>query len=130
VDRYPGLDTRSRVYLIGGIAWAVTTLVQPKSRLHYPTIYPRHFDTLYNLAVRGDARNRLCDENPSKNDNPDIGKVCQTFTIDNLIAGLEILKTFSEEMNFSQKSVFFIRDSLYAWPLGYLKAKCKDDGTC
>jgi hypothetical protein len=130
VGRKPGMALHNRVYLIGGIPWALTTLVQPANKQHFPRIYPAQFDTLYTRAVAPNATQRLCAANPERRVNPDIEKVCQVYTVENLIAGMDLLKTFSEEMKFGEKTLFFMRDSLYAWPLGYLKARCQKEGKC
>jgi hypothetical protein len=117
-----------RVYLLGGISWALANLAQPGNAQHFPRVFPEHIETLYNEAIRPNARRRLCEENPRRNE--EINRVCQTFSVDNIIAGMDLLKTFSEEMKFKDKTVFFMRDSLYAWPLGYLKTRCEKEGKC
>ena len=130
VSRKPGLINHDRVYLIGGIAWATSTLIQPYSKSAFPVMHPQYFDTLYNRAKSEDAVKKFFDENPFRKTYPDIEKVSKAFTPDNLVAGLEILRTFSEEMHFGKKNLFFIRDSLYAWPLGYIRKRCEDEHTC
>ena len=126
----PGMTNKTRIYLIGGIAWATTSLAQPKSKSAFPRIQAHQFDTLYKQVIQPNALNTLCAENPQRETSPDIQKVCNTFTMDNLVAGLEILRTFGQEMNFTKKNVFFIRDSLYAWPLGYISKRCKEEDKC
>ena len=130
VGRKPGMINRDRVYLLGGISWTLSNLVQPRNKLHFPPIYPAHFDTLYGRAIAPDAEKRLCSQNPDRDVNKDIQKICDIFTINDVIAGMDLMKTFSEEMRFKNKHVFFMRDSLYAWPLGYLKARCESEGKC
>lgn len=126
VGRKQGMRNRPRVYLIGGIAWATSTLASRRSQSAFPPLKPQNFDTLYNRAILPNAEQLFCG-NPSG----EVKKVCQAFAPENLIAGLEILRTFSEEMNFRGKEkVFFVRDSLYAWPMGYIMARCKADNQC
>ena len=130
VSAKQGMSNKPRVYLIGGIAWAATTLIKPKDQSAFPRIQAHHFDNLYDRVILPNALYTQCDENPLREENPNIKKVCNTFTMDNIIAGLEILKTFSQEMEFAKKTVFFIRDSLYAWPLGYISKRCEEDNQC
>ena len=128
VERKQGMAMHDRVYLLGGISWALANFIQPKNTQHFPRVFPEHIETLYNNAIRPNARRKLCDENPQRTE--EIDRICQTFDVNNIIAGMDLLKTFSEEMKFKDKTVFFMRDSLYAWPLGYLKARCQAEGKC
>ena len=96
------MTNKTRIYLIGGNAWATTTLAQPKSKSAFPRIQAHQFDTLYKQVIQPNALNTLCAENPQRETSPDIQKVCNTFTMDNLVAGLEILRTFGQEMNFTK----------------------------
>ncbi|CAK0741233.1 exported hypothetical protein [Gammaproteobacteria bacterium] len=130
MDKKPGILTHNRVYLIGGIFWAVATLTQPENKQPFTEIRPEHFGALYDLVVVPESMTALCKDNKMQEVNPDLNKVCHTFDTNNLVAGLDILKTFAEEMRFSEKDVFFIRNSLYAWPFGYLKTRCKLENKC
>ena len=134
VGRKPGMvNKRDRVYLIGGIGWALKTFTQPGNRQHFPVILPQHIDNLYRRAIAPNATSRLCQDNPDRPIEPDIDKICvsgNAFTVDNLIAGMDFLKSFSEAMKFQEKKVFFMSDSLYAWPLGYLRHQCEKDKKC
>jgi hypothetical protein len=112
-----GFVNSTRVYLIGGIAWATSTLVHPNDNGPFPVMNVKDFDTLHNQAISPNAAANL-------------DKVRNAFSPDNIVAGLKILKAFSEEMGFKDKKMFFIRDSLYAWPLGYILDRCKKDNTC
>lgn len=123
LDNKQGAANRDRVYLIGGIVWALSNLTQPDSRLRFPKIYPEHIDTLLSRASSPNAVSKLCTDNKDADRNKDIGKICNTFTVDNIVSGLNILKALSHEMNFDQRKVFFIRDSLFAWPFGYLRSR-------
>jgi hypothetical protein len=124
VDRKQGLVNHSRLYLIGGIAWTLTNLTQPQNRQRFPRIYPAQFDTLYARTIAPNATRRLCMENPDRAVNRDVEQICNTFTTDDMTAGMDLLKTIAEEIKMKEKTVFFIRDSLYAWPLAYLKTQC------
>jgi len=130
VSRKPGLINRTRVYLIGGIAWATSTLAHPEVNGPFPSIHTEYFDMLYRRAILSDAASKIYSANVMEQ-YPAIEKVRKAFTPENLVAGLEILRTFSDEMQFKNKdALFFIRDSLYAWPLGYITHRCMKDKTC
>jgi len=130
VSRKPGLINRTRVYLIGGIAWATSILVHPQADGPFPDIHVSYFDTLYKQAILPNAASKLYSATIMEK-YPVTEKVRKAFTPENLVAGLEILRTFSDEMRFKNKDrVFFIRDSLYAWPLGYISHRCTQEKTC
>lgn len=115
--------TRPRIYLVGGIVWAVSNLSQPRSTASFPTITIADIETTYARATAPNGIANLCETNPDLKVNADIARICKNFPGDQLIAGLQLLRTFASGMNFSQKKVFFFRDSQYAWPLGYLENK-------
>lgn len=125
LDRVPGMINRGRVYLIGGIPWALFTLTKANNaeELNFPRIMVRDIDSLYKKATSEDAESVLCIENKQKTAGSDVEKVCNTFTTNNLIAGLQILQGLAKEMrlNNRNKHIFFFRNSQFAWPLGYLK---------
>ena len=130
IARNPDILDRDHIYLLGGISWALTNLIQPRNILPFPPVYPAHFDTLYARAIAPDAEKRLCSQNQDRDINKDIQRACDIFTIKDMIAGMDLMKAFSQEMGFKNKHIFFARDSLYAWPLGYLKARCESEGKC
>ena len=129
VSRKQGLINRTRVYLIGGIAWATSTFVHPDNKGPFPVMKVNVFNKLYQQAILPNAAANLYSVD-AMSKYPAIEKVRKAFTPDNIVAGLEILKAFSDEMRFKDKKMFFIRDSLYAWPLGYITHRCKQDSSC
>lgn len=125
LDRKPGVMLRNRIYLIGGLPWALVSLTQPMDRNKFPKISIRHIKTLYRIASGSDAEKILCNQGKKNFKGSDIERVCNTFTANNLVAGLEILKGIIQELKVEKqkKLLFFFRDSQFAWPLGYLKSK-------
>lgn len=123
------LATHDRVYLLGGISWALTNLAMPNNTQRFPQVDPRFITDLYKQALQPDAKRNLCGQGQRSNPNSgETERVCKVFSIpDQLVAGLELLKTLKEELPFENKKVFFIRGSLYAWPLGYLHSRCAAD---
>lgn len=116
-------STRPRIYLVGGIVWAVSNLSQPRSVASFPPMTLNDIESIYARAVSKNGFADLCVNNPDLEINKEIARVCSIFPNEQLIAGLQLLRTFAREMKFDQKSVFFFRDSQYAWPLGYLENK-------
>ncbi len=152
-SRLPGLSNKQRVYLIGGIPWAVSTLLSldspvyaERSATHDQEIYtvmnfraPSDVDRLYNRAIGAKAVELICTQNididsitdPMKKEKRirDINNICTgIFSIDQLIGGMEIIKAFSLELQFPDKHVFFIQNALYAWPLGYIQDRLQNIG--
>ena len=147
IKKHPGLMSRDRIYLIGGLPWATTTLLSLDSptyqkRSAYQSTYtvmklPKDSENLYKqLTDSKETINTICNDNKyasyfTKPDNVKkrkkiSRKICDgIFNINQLIGGLEILNTLSTELKFNKKKVFFMQDSLYAWPLGYIKDKIK-----
>ncbi len=116
---------RPRIYAIGGIVWAVSNLSRPGDRRKFPPLTVADIDAVYAKVTAPNAFALTCSENPDKAINRDIEAICETFTIKNLIAGLQVLKAYGQELDFANKNVFFFRDSQFAWPLGYLEGKLR-----
>jgi serine/threonine protein kinase len=145
--RKPGLQNLPRVYLSGGISWALFTLVRPCStkageqqtietteerQAFYGRLYPEDINTFYNNAI-GDPKNLYqpnlsqCTPEQRQVAEADIAKIQKIFKRDNLIASAEILRALSSELNFSQKErIFFAREAIHALPIGYLKRQLEN----
>ena len=128
-DRKPGTVSRDRVYLIGGLPWALVTLTQPANKQKFPRVTVDQIERLLRDATAADAEGRLCSQNPHNKPGSETERVCNVFSINNLIAGGQILKALAQEMKLSNESkrVFFIRDSQFAWPLGYLRSQLEGE---
>jgi hypothetical protein len=123
LDANPGMGNRNRFYLLGGIVWAMTTLTHEGRHAPRTQIEPKSIDSFLATASEPNASSTLCSDEKKMAD-PQIGKVCDTFSVKNLIAGTEILKGLSDEFGFvkGNKHLFFF-DALYVWDLGYLQHK-------
>jgi hypothetical protein len=132
--RAPGMQTLRRVYLVGGIAWAMAILTHPYDQNGlWVRIAPAEIGAFYQKAT----------ENPELLLHPDlssppanvpkgaaskgaeeVAKISKVFDEDQIAAGAFLLKTFADEMHFDQKdAIFFRKDALYAWPQGYILQK-------
>ncbi len=141
VQRKPGMQTIPRVYLSGGIVWALATLIHPctpeqsiqtkEERVaRFARIYAEDINTFYNNVTRD--RKRLfqpdlsaCQPEQKQQVEKDIAKIQKdVFSSDNLIAGAEILRALSQELKFADKEkIFFARYAIEALPIGYLMQK-------
>ncbi len=129
-DDVPAATSRPRVYIIGGIAWALSNLSAPqKYNQKFPRVTMGEIDSLYQLLSGPDALSAVCTNNPAKD--PDTDNICRTFSPENLFGGMQLVKAYAGETHFESKGkcVFFFRDSLYAWPMGYLKQKVNGNRT-
>lgn len=125
--RLSGIGNRDRVYLMGGIIFALVTHTQPDTKASFPIVELRHIDSLMLTASRPDAVSVLCTENPRLAGSKNLKRACDSFQPDDLIAGLELLRSFVKEMRLDNKRLFFMRDSMFAWPMGYAIAKVRGD---
>lgn len=140
VQRKPGLQTLRRVYLAGGMSWALATLTRPCQKeqeidkkeervARFLQISVEDINTFSNRAKR-DQHSLFapdlstCGEEQRKRAEEEIDKIKKVFSGDNLIAGAEILRALSSELKFAQKErIFFARYAIDALPIGYLQRK-------
>ncbi|MFN0109031.1 MAG: hypothetical protein ACKVZH_09300 [Blastocatellia bacterium] len=131
IARKPGLLNRRKVYLSGGIVWAMATLLHPEDRNSFTTLTVEDINTFYSRAVA----------NPEALLNPDLTRiknaalretaerevetVRNTFTPKNLIAGAEILRALAAEMNLTGKRMYFSRYGHLAWILSYVRLQAE-----
>lgn len=115
---------KSRIYLIGGIAWAMSNFIDPESQLNFPPIDVNDINE-FNKRVRA-WRPNPCDNHPAKNTNVAIREsICKAFPDNNLVVGGAMLTQIATDLDFKGKTgrIFFFRDSMFAWPYGYLKSQ-------
>ena len=115
MESKPGMVHRKRVFLTGGIVWAMATLIYPDDRqafipLTYENIVqfadkvarsPREF-TNPNVSYIRDRKTRQEVEQ-------EIEAIRNTFTTRQLIAGAELLKAAAEELRWQEKKLWFAR---------------------
>jgi serine/threonine protein kinase len=138
MQRKPALQNSPRIYLAGGISWALATLTHPcdpeqtvvrkEERVSsYTRLRAEDINTFYNNATRDrktlfQPNLSTCKPEQLKKVQKDIAKIQKdTFSENDLIAGAEILRAFSQELKFAEKdSIFFARYAIDALPIGYL----------
>jgi hypothetical protein len=132
-----------RVYLAGGISWALSTLIRPCSEEYSVTgkreerfdsfvpIRSEDVATFYNNAASNptalfEPNLSACSDERRAEVLKDIEKIKDIFSPENLIAGAEILRAFDKELGFSGKQTFFTRSAKDAIPIGYLKRQLEN----
>jgi exopolyphosphatase/pppGpp-phosphohydrolase len=121
----PALAKRERVYLGGGAAWAMASLVRPGGSEPYLAVTPDDVAAYHKLLL----------DSPGEFPKPDlaalgekergaaakeIARVQKTFTPEQLLAGAEILTALSDEFGFKDRKVYFARNAYLGWILAYV----------
>ncbi|MDX2040081.1 MAG: hypothetical protein SF097_02480 [Acidobacteriota bacterium] len=131
IARKPGLLNRRKVYLSGGIVWAMATLLRPEDRRSFT---PLTMDDINNFYLRAVANpetllepdlSRITNAALRQEAEREVESVRNTFTPKNLIAGAEILRAVATEMNFANKRLQFVRFGHLAWILSYVRLQAE-----
>ncbi len=126
----PELAKRERVYLSGGAAWALATLIHPGDRGDYVALTAEDVDA-YRALLRKDPAafpavdlSGVADAAAREAAEKEIAQVKSVFKPEQLIAGAELLKGLSGAFDFAKgKTVFFARDAQVGWILAYVAEK-------
>lgn len=137
MERKPGLVNRRRVYLSGGIIWAMTTLLYPEDRRALVPLNASDIDEFYRKVTSDpDSVQKFLNPNLSKRitnsqtraeAERELETVRNTFSPRNLIAGAEILKAVSSEFQLSKKRIRFARYAYLSWILSYTRLQVGAD---
>jgi hypothetical protein len=133
IDRKPGLLNRSRVYLSGGIVWAIATLTHPENRKPVVKITSQDINAFLKKVKRDPAflsKPTFAKLKPYSQHSmafeQDFQKIKDTFTPRNLVAGTIILQTLSKELQFQNKKLYFSRQGNIAWLLSFVNQKISE----
>jgi hypothetical protein len=130
--RKPGLINRKKVYLTGGIVWAMTTLLYPEDRRSFTPLTVEDINRFYNRAITNPEAlfepdlSRITNATLRQEAEREVETVRNTFTPKNLIAGAEILRVVSIEMNLAGKQLLFARFGHLAWILSYVRLQAEN----
>jgi hypothetical protein len=134
----PPLKNHERYYLLGGTPWAVTVLSHPQEFGTAPDdrpgdipITPGDIDLVLRLteekpdftAVKAAVLEKVPAGPSREQADVELTRVGNAFTLERLSAAATLLKSYSDECQFSKKQVRFFTRSLFAWPLGYILVK-------
>jgi hypothetical protein len=129
ISRRPALLARRKVYLTGGVVWAMMTLLHPEDQGNYSPITMEDINQFHTRAL----------VDPESLLNPDLSKirdeayrgemrrardtVKQTYPPKSLIAGAELLKSLAAEMQFENRTVVYPRYAWLARIMSYVRLK-------
>lgn len=131
MERKPGLFNRQRVYLTGGIVWAMATLLHPDDRRTFVPLTGDEIEMFHRMVTSDpDSLQKLLNPNLTKRipnrqlrleAEKEIESVRNAFSPRNLIAGAEILKSVNAEFSLSGKRIRFARYGYLSWILSYVR---------
>lgn len=124
---------RNRLYLSGGMVWALATLVHPQNRSTYVPIAARDIDRFQKMLLLEPGMvptpdlSKIADPEVRKSAQKEIEQVKKVFTADNLLVGSEILKALSSAFEFERegKQIAFARNAYISWIMAYVVEKSK-----
>ena len=129
LSRKPVLLGRKKIYLTGGIVWAMMTLLHPEDQGNYSTITMEDIDLFHNRALV-DPESLLSPDLSKIRDEAYRGEmrrardtIKQTYSAKSLIAGAELLKALATEMQFESRIVIYPRYAWLARILSYVRLK-------
>ena len=131
MERKPGLFNRQRVYLTGGIVWAMATLLHPDDRRTLVPLTSDEIEMFYRQVTRDpqglqkllnpDLSKRIPNRAMRKDAEKELEAVRNSFSPRNLIAGAEILRAVNQEFSLTGKRIRFARYGYLAWILSYVR---------
>lgn len=131
VTKKPGLVMRERLYLTGGIVWAMTTLLHPENRRSFVPLTVEDINR-FQYQARTDVTSLLNPDLSFINDDArrleakkEIDSVKAVFTPKNIIAGAEILSAVSNEFKLKDMKIWFARYSSLSWILSYVRGQAE-----
>jgi Ppx/GppA phosphatase family protein len=119
------MKRRDPVYLNGGLAWALATIVHPDkyNLADVPLDSLDIEDFRERLAIKPGAFPDVDQRALPADAVKEIQRVRGVFTPDNLVAGAELLKALDEALGFKGRKVYFVRNGRVAWLVGYVSEK-------
>ncbi|MCX7981756.1 MAG: tetratricopeptide repeat protein [Syntrophales bacterium] len=124
-SRKPSLVNRQPVFMVGGIVWAMSTILYPERQQSFVKLSMDDINRFYNLVVEEKDNifnidlSKIKDSEIKKKAERELQSVKDVFTSDNLIAGATILKIIAKELKLRDKEIYFSRNG--SWLLGYVE---------
>ncbi len=129
----PELRKREVVYLSGGAAWALATLVHPAEQGAFVTLTAADVRTLHSMIANARTDFPMPDLSTIKDEKlrllaeKELAKVKESYRAEQLRAGAEVLLGLSEEFRLEKaKQVIFVRHAQIGWLLAYIAEKTDD----
>lgn len=126
LKQYPVIRKHKYFLLVGGAAWAMSTMLHPEKQGAYVSLSASDLSLWYDrLAANPDAAlnpdlAKIADDKLREKAQRQIDAVKKTFTVENLLAGARLLKRVAEADPFGSADLYFARDG--SWGYGLAEA--------
>jgi hypothetical protein len=135
LEKRPGLVNRKKVYLSGGIVWAMVTLLYPQNRQLLVPITAEDINVFYARAINDPqgllrpSLSKIRGRQTRMETEKELAAVRSTFTPENLVAGAEILRIVARvfALNGKNREILFSRFGNLSLLLSYLRLQA-DNG--
>jgi hypothetical protein len=129
----PELEKRRRVYLSGGLIWAMISLVKPAEVARpYVKFRASDVEAFQALVVKSDGYpspdfGKIDDERLRKWAEKEWKNVTKVYTKANLVAGAEILSALVKSFDLKDRTLIFPRNGYVGWLAAYIAGEKLDD---
>jgi hypothetical protein len=135
LEKGPGLINRKKVYLCGGIVWAMVTLLYPRDRRPLVPIKAEDIDVFYARVINDPqtllrpSLSQIRARKTRMEAEKELEAVRSAFTLQNLVAGAEILRTVARvfDLKGKDREILFARFSNLGLLISYLRLQA-DNG--
>ncbi|WP_353684560.1 tetratricopeptide repeat protein [Thermodesulfovibrio sp. 3907-1M] len=120
-QRKPALRNRNPVFMVGGIVWAMVTMLHPEKQDAFVKITHEEIERFYREIKKNPEKllnldlSKIKDENKRQWTSKQIQAVKDTFSKENLLAGASLLKGISDSLYIKGKEVYFSRYGSWLW---------------
>lgn len=123
VKQYPVLSRHKYLVVVGGAAWAMSTLMYPENQAAYVALTLQDFkDYSDRISANPDAvlnpdLSGIADQKIRETAAKQVESVKKVFTVENLQAGARLLKLVADTVPVGKAEIFFGRDGNWAYGL-------------
>lgn len=134
LKQYPALRRHQYFIVVGGAAWAMSSLMHPDQQGPFVELTKNDFANYFaNLTNNPDALlnpklDWIADQKKREVAQKQINAVKNVFTLENLQAGARLLKMIGELDPFGQAGIYFARDGNWAYGLAEAQALARTAG--
>jgi hypothetical protein len=125
----PGLVNRKRIFLTGGIPWAVATLLYPEDRQPFVQLTSEEIEAFAERLARAPREllnpnlSSIRDRELRRKVRSELESIKSAFTPEQLVAGAETLKAVASEFEWRGKLIWFARFGYLGCLLSYVRLK-------
>lgn len=131
IGQYPVLRRHNYFMLVGGAAWAMSTLMHPENQTSYAPLSRQDLSDYY-AKISEDPQqllnpdlSHITDPKLKAKAEKEIASVKNVFTLENLQAGARILKMVADANPFGAAQIYFAREGNWAYGLAETQALIK-----